>query len=105
MIDKVINTILEAEERAEEILRDAHARAKDIILGAEDEASALKNDAMQSMKQKLGEVNQRAEADGEKYYVKAISGERLEAEKKYGNIDKDKLANIVVGKYLARYEI
>lgn len=105
MIEEVLKDIAEAEERAEEIRRDAVVRCKEKVFAAESAAEALKNDTAAeckaAYKAAIAAAEERAAAeraaiiaDGEKRAAE------LAAEKK-GEVAKtaDEVLAVFVAKY------
>ena len=62
MIEDVLLEIREAEAKAEQIVRDAHESAKNILLTAETEADRLRRDTQQKVK----DMRRQSLADAEK---------------------------------------
>jgi len=78
MID-VISSILEAEKKADEILKTANAESKAKILSADEQAEKIKADAIADFKTERKETLKKADAEAEKQYADRIEKGKAEA--------------------------
>lgn len=78
---EIISSILEAESKANELLKSAADKAKSIILEADAESEKLKNDAVLSFKAHRKDVILNAEKDAESAYGNKLAEGKLDAAK------------------------
>ena len=107
MIDDVLKDIREAEEKADEMLKRAYQRGKDIVLRAEAEAEAEKKSTVSECKQDRVKILQdaRKQADERTNTILKRGAENAEyfIEEKKPAVEQcaDKVVKILLGKYIA----
>lgn len=80
MIDKVLNEIIEAEERAELIKKEASERAKDISVRTLAELDALKAESEQKIKDEVKKIYAAADAEAESVLKQKLKAAEKEAD-------------------------
>lgn len=102
MIEKVIDEIAEAEKRADEIIHNAAAEAKNEAMSAHTEAETLMKELSGETKRLVGEILSRAEAEAEQSAEAVMHEAVVAAEKMTKQAEKnvqravEQIADIVV---------
>lgn len=106
MIDDVLKDVREAEQKAEQLQKDAYARGKEIVLKAEAEAESHKKSTVKECKEERSDALKRARLLADERTREILAeGEKLAEElanEKAAAVDTcaDKVANILFSKYV-----
>jgi vacuolar-type H+-ATPase subunit H len=97
-IDKSIESILEAERRAEGIIADANQRAKDIVKNADDECREILRKAREEVEAFSALKYAAAEKEGEKRAAAILEKSRTDAEKQkeIARANADRAADFII---------
>lgn len=99
MINEVINSILEAEERADQIVKNANAEAKAKLAAAEEKAGIIREEAQKTAREEKLAVISKANAEADELYEKMIKDAEESALeiKKNAEKNKQKAVDLIVG--------
>ena len=78
---EVINSILEAESKAEEIIQEAVNKSNEVLIKAEREGETYKSNAIDDFKMKKKQCIKNKEAESEKLYSKRLSKAKSDSDK------------------------
>jgi len=80
MINELVNSILQAEAKADEIQREAAERASSISAEADRRDSAVRQEAEQQLKEESKAILDKNEREADELYGKILENGRAEAE-------------------------
>ena len=102
-MEEIITSILEAERRADDVVKNAVDNAKNILIYAENNADEIREKAVADFKAHRKEVLSAAEKEADELYLKKIAEGNAAAEKLVASVkDKksaaaEKLLNKIIG--------
>lgn len=103
MLKQTIESIIEAEKKADKIVNDALSDAKTMSENAAVEAEKIKNDTVKKVKAERQKVIETANKGAEENYNNIISLGKKEAEKILSKTKTDKVIDLIKIKVLNRY--
>lgn len=103
-MDEIISSILDAEKKAEEILKNSTETAKSIILEGEGKAEDIKSDAIATLRAQKKQIIIDAELEAEKRYQEIVLKGSKEADEiiESANSNVDKACDFIVKEILGR---
>ncbi len=105
MVEEVINNIIEAEEKAEAIIKESQVRSKEIIAKAKDDAAVLVENEKKKVQLTIAQKTKEAFSEAGLAAQKAIE----ESEKQAADISKasqknvDKAIEFIIGSMTQKY--
>ena len=105
MVEEVINNIIEAEEKADSIIKESQVRSKEIIAKAKDDAATLVESEKKKVQLTIAQKSNEAFSEAALAAQKAIE----ESEKQAADISKasqknvDKAIEFIIGSMTQKY--
>ncbi|MCI8729444.1 MAG: hypothetical protein HFK07_06460 [Clostridia bacterium] len=105
MIDELVNSIIDAENRAEEIIKAARKEAKEIAVSTSDEIESMKKESELSIRVELKNNENEGLGRAEEEYSKIIYASHVESEEIQKRAEKNmvKAREYVAGRLLEKY--
>ncbi|HHU43212.1 MAG: hypothetical protein QM214_01795 [Bacillota bacterium] len=103
MLKETVQTIIQAEEKAEKIINDALAEAKQMSLNATNEAERIKKDTVEKVRLDRQKVIETAMKEADERYEEIISLGIEKARKMIKETPTDKAVQIIKDKVLNKY--
>lgn len=105
MINEVINSIIEAEKKAEEMVATAYARSKEILSDAEAKKLAIAQAVKERTKLQVKEILDAGEAEAESAALEVIGKGEAEASAQFveGMEKSQEALSYIVGRMLSKY--
>lgn len=106
MVDQVIGSILEAEEKADRIVKEASENAKTTMLAAEEAAERKKEETVTSFKTERKNALRLADEEAEKRYRDRLNagGQEAESLKDAARSRVEKAADDIVGRIIGEWQ-
>lgn len=79
MINELVNSILEAEEKADKIVSEAAEKSAEISAVAEREAAVILKDAENSFRIEAARLTEKNDAEAERLYAEALAAGKASA--------------------------
>lgn len=103
MLKQTLESIIEAEQQADKIVKDALADAKAMSENATAEAEKIKNDTVTKVKQEREKVIETAQKEAEENYNNILALGKKESEKIVTQTKTDKVIDIIKNRVLGKY--
>ena len=105
MIDELVNSIIDAEGRAEEIIRSARKEAKEIAVSVTEEIESMKRESELRIRAELKDNESEGYGRAEEEYSKIIYTSHVESEEIEKRAEKNmkKAREYVAGRLLEEY--
>ncbi len=105
MVQEIIDSIVEAENQAEIIVKEANAKAKETVTKANSAAEDAIADAKEKAKSEAKKNLEKARKKADEEYADAVAAnaKKIEALGKTAGKNLDKAAEVVIGRLKERY--
>ena len=106
MVEEVINNIIEAEQKADNIIKESQVRSKEIVAKAKEDAINIVEEGKKSVQLSIAQKNNAAFAKASTDAKQAIDDCELQAQEleKVAQKNEKKAIDYIIGRMISKYD-